>query len=437
MPNVDRGAGRPRRGAEDFASGTSRASGGGRRHTDGSVARRAVARRAVALSVLLGLGGAASAEAAVLVLGVHTEQQLLPRARAQVAQHLSRMGETTRDPSLSSNELLCTERACLERLARSYRAERLVGGEILPNDRNYLVRMWLYDAVAQQPASSEDRCVECTAEQAYELAARVTGRLLDAAAAPAAPAAPASPDQAPAALPPVPAVVPPPDQAQSPAQSPAASPEPPAPPLHDPLATPPQRELQPSAARPAPGRPGARCVRRVYTFGRGVAVGALGALTAAGLATAIGLHAGDGSVYLPYGSPGDGGLLPATVNHDFSASYRLAYGLTAVTALGLAAALVPWHKLVPPPGVAGDGGTLPMCPASRSRWTFNRGLLVGALGSLLVGGLVMAAATHALDGGTTLVEDVRVPYRFQSVYTAGYVASGALALGLGVTLLWP
>ena len=48
-----------------------------------------------------------------------------------------------------------------------------------------------------------------------------------------------------------------------------------------------------------------------------------------------------------------------------------------------------------------------------------------------------AAATQALDGGSTLVEDVRVPYRFQSVYTASYVASGALALGLGVTLLWP
>ena len=218
MPNVDRGAGRPRRGAVTGAPG---ASVPGRPR-----GRRAASLKAAVLLLALGTGlglwGAASAEAAVLVLGVHTEQQLLPRARAQVAQHLSRMGETTRDPSLSSGELLCTERECLERLARAHRAERLVGGEILPNDRNYLVRMWLYDAVAQQPTSGEDRCIECTAEQAYELAARVTGRLLDAAAVAAATAA-TPPGQAAAATAPGPTPAAPPESPPTPPQAATAT----------------------------------------------------------------------------------------------------------------------------------------------------------------------------------------------------------------------
>lgn len=380
MPNVGRGAGSAARGTW---RGWSPARGLG--------ARLAVI---VAVAGVIGLW-AGPARAAVLVLGVHEDGQPRARARAVVAQHLSRMGEAAREPSLPSEELACTESACLARLARAHRAERIVGGELLPNDRTYLVRMWLYDTVAQQPASTEDRCIECSAEQAYELAARLAGRLLDAAAA-----------------------APEPNQAPPPRTEP----------LHAPLATPPVA-VQPAAATSTSGR----CARRVYTFGRGVAVGALGALTAAGLATAIGLHAADGSVYLPAGDYGDGFNLPADVEHRFGANYRLAYGLTAVTALGLTAALLPWHKILPR-----EGGARPVqCPTTRSKWTFNRGLLVGSLGSLLIGGLVTAAATHALDGGTYPLGDINVPYRFQSVYTAGYVLSGGLALGLGVSLLWP
>lgn len=380
MPNVGRRAGSAARGPL-----------GGRSPVRGLGARLAV------IVAVLGLW-AGPVRAAVLVLGVHEDGQPRARARALVAQHLSRMGEAAREPSLSSEELACTESACLARLARAHRAERIVGGELLPNDRTYLVRMWLYDTVAQQPASTEDRCIECSPDQAYELAARLAGRLLDSAAA--------APD---------------PNQAPPPPLPPRSEPQ------HAPLATPPV--AQPVSATPT----SVRCAKRVYTFGRGVAVGALGALTAAGLATAIGLHAADGSVYLPAGDYGDGSNLPADVEHRFGSNYRLAYGLTAVTALGLTAALLPWHKILPREG----GARQVQCPSTRSKWTFNRGLIVGSLSSLLLGGLVTAAATQALDGGTYQLGDVNVPYRFQSVYTAGYVLSGGLALGLGVSLLWP
>lgn len=387
MPNVGRGAG-------STVRGTLR----GRSPARGFGARLAVLVGVVAASALW----AGPARAAVLVLGVHEDGQPRARARAVVAQHLSRMGEAAREPSLSNEELACTESACLARLARAHKAERIVGGELLPNDRTYLVRMWLYDTVAQQPASTEDRCIECSPDQAYELAARLAGRLLDAAAA-----------------------------APEPSQAPPRTE-----PQHVPLATPPVATA-PVAAQPVSATvPTVRCAKRVYTFGRGVAVGALGALTAAGLATAIGLHAADGSVYLPAGDYGEGFNLPVDVEHRFGSNYRLAYGLTAVTALGLTAALMPWHKILPP-GHRDGGARLSQCPTSRSKWTFNRGLIVGSLSSLLVGGLVTAAATHALDGGTYQLGDVSVPYRFQSVYTAGYVLSGGLALGLGVSLLWP
>ena len=91
------------------------------------------------------MAGASPHSPVVVVLGVQQEGRPVARARAAVTQHLLHMGESVLAPALPSDELLCTSTDCLQRLARSFRADRLVGGEILPNDRNYIIRLWMLD----------------------------------------------------------------------------------------------------------------------------------------------------------------------------------------------------------------------------------------------------------------------------------------------------
>lgn len=393
----------------------------------------------------------------VVVLGVHQDGRPVARARSVVTQHLLHMGESVLAPALSNEDLLCSSPDCLQRLARAFRADRLVGGEVLPNDRNYIIRMWMLDVAQQQPSSAEERCVDCTLDQVYELSASGAGKLLDAAAVPPPP--PPLPADGPAASAPAPSAsvssapapsvpisgVPVSDVPVSgvpvsgvPTEPPASAAQASAPPELAP--TPPRAagsELQPPAAPQGPDtasvpRRAARCTPRFYTFGRGVAVGALGGLTALGLGTAIGLTAADGSVYLPKSAE-----YPDDITWNFQAQYRAAYALTALTAAGLGAALINWRRLT---GRAQEKTA--MCELHRSKWTFNRGLAIGALGSLLASSLITSFALTALDGRSFVSDDptriaTPIPYRFQTAYSVGYAASAGLALGLGLAVFLP
>jgi hypothetical protein len=369
--------------------------------------------------LLTGRAAASSHNPVVVVLGVQQDGRPVARARSAVTQHLLHMGESVLAPALSAEDLLCTSSDCLQRLARSFRADRLVGGEILPNDRNYIIRLWMFDVVQQQPSSTEERCIECTPEQVYELSARGAGKLLDAAPAPPVSVPPAAPVDA-GPVPPVAAVPAAPVDA---GPVPPAVVPPPAPPVALPLSP-----VEPLATAPRT----ARCTPRFYSFRRGVAVGALGGLGALGLATAIGLTAADGSVYLPRTAG-----YPADITWNYQSQYRAAYALTALTAAGLGAALIDWRKL------AGKAGAeTAMCEVPRGKWTFKRGVAIGTLGSLLLSGLFASVALTALDGGAYVSDDptrisTPIPYHFQTAYAVGFAASAGLALGLGLAIGLP
>ncbi|MBP8195707.1 MAG: hypothetical protein KAY55_00945 [Deltaproteobacteria bacterium] len=343
----------------------------------------------------------AQASPLTLVLGLQREGQSSSRARSVVVQHLLRMGEPVLSPSLSSVELLCTERACLQRLGRAYSAHRLLGGEIFPNDRSFLVRLWLYDLDNEQPLLVEERCTECTEELLLESVSRAAGRLVDAVAASAPPSAPAS----------TPTVAPGPVATTGPAPA-IAPPPPPAP------AT--SLDLEPE------GRP--RCVPRQYSFKRGVFAGALSALGLVGLASAIALSAKDGEVYLP----ADGDAYPTDLLNDFGRTARSLYGVSALGILGGAAAFAPWERWT-------QRG-LPACPERpQGRWTFRRGLAVGAFGSLTVAGLIVSSTMAGLDGKTWGFNQIGtpVPYQLQTATQAGFGATVGMGVGLALSLLIP
>ena len=212
--------------------------------------------------------------------------------------------------------------------------------------------------------------------------------------------------------------------------------QPPAPPASLKLNPPIQQEAElvrsRSPAESAVASSTARCRPRFYTFRRGVAVGALSALGAAGLVTAVALTAADGSVYL---SSADG--YPGDVTWNFQGQYRAAYVLTSLTTLGLGSLLVDWGRLLNP-----NQAKLALCEVGRSKWNFNRGMAIGALGSLLVTGVLTSVMLTALDGRAYVSDDpsrtqLAVPYRYQTAYSVGYAASAGLALGLGLAVFLP
>ena len=184
---------------------------------------------------------------------------------------------------------------------------------------------------------------------------------------------------------------------------------------------------EPVAAATAP--PVFLCTPRYDTFGRGLAVGALSGLTAFGLTAAIGLTASDGATYTT--------ITDGPVTWNTQAQYRAAYALTAVTAVGLGAALINWRKLT-----GHNRSHSAVCESPRSKWTFGRGVALGTLGSLLLSGLATSVAFTVLHGGTysaagaeLLYELVR--YDFRSAYVTGYAASAALLVGLGLSIGLP
>lgn len=362
----------------------------------------------------------AAASPLILVLGVKREGQPSSKSRQVVVQHLLRMGEPALSPTLQPSELLCTERPCLSRLGKAFSAHRILGGEVFPNDRSYLVRLWIYDLDAEQPTLVEERCTECSEDLLQESVSRAAGRLVDAlavqnAAVPVAP--PPLPQWTPSAPPPVqPATSP---QGNPPAPSRPADPE-----TTEVVASEAVKPEQPLDLDPVK----LRCVPRIYTFKRGLFAGALSAIGITGLASAIALSAKDGDVYLP----ADGDLYPTDMLNNFGRTSRSLYGVAALGIVGGAAAFAPWERWTT--------HGLPACPETpQGRWTFRRGLAVGAFGGMTVAGLIVSSAMAGLDGQTWGFNQIGtpVPYQMHTATQAGFGATAGMAIGLALSLLIP
>lgn len=327
------------------------------------------------LVLLLGFARAAAA-GPVLVLGFIEEGKPNARVRQSVIQFLQRMGEEVVGPSLPSADQLCTQSDCLARLGERHQAQRLLGGELIPNDNSYRIQVWLFDRTTEMPNSAETSCTDCSAELLADTVARTAGNVLEAGAA---------------------------QQQQQQAPRPAA----PSPPVQSQTAA---------------------CRTPYRTFGRGLALGSMAALTLAGLTTGLVLAGYNGQPYQPGNSD--------SPHYSFANHTALALGLTAAPALGLTAAALPWHTLLHSPGHRSGLG---VCPTDRGRWSFGRGMAIGALGSLGVAGLASAFALTAVNGSVYAMssDGSALTYDLKPHYTAASVAAGAMIAGLALAIFIP
>ena len=299
-------------------------------------------------------------------------------------QFLQRMGEEVVTVTLSTQEQVCNQTDCLLRLAERYQAQRLVGGEITANDKNYLIQVWIYDRATAQPTLTEARCNECSSEQLYDTTGRTAGQLLEAPQG----GQPAG----------VGAI---PGGAAEPAQP-----------------------VAPTVAEPT-------CRPRYQTFARGVALGSLASLTLASWVTAFTYMGYNGKTYAQR-ADGNG-----DITLDFGWQYRLALGLSALPAVGAIAAALPWHDVLSP---AHPGRELPRCrEAGSGRWTFRRGLAIGSLGAMTLAGFVTSFALTGMNGHVYAYSDngAAITYNLKTHYSVGYSLSAAALAGLGLSIALP
>ena len=103
----------------------------------------------------------------------------------------------------------------------------------------------------------------------------------------------------------------------------------------------------------------------------------------------------------------------------------------------------PGTVLPPPTPTEPPTGTAPVGNGDYfSRWSKNRKIAAGVLTGLFFAALIPTVALHATDGSETSVIGCANPAQFcvlqnKPLYTAGYAISGALAVGLAITLAWP
>ncbi len=327
-----------------------------------------MARRYPATLLVLGLLLTVSAPASastVLVLGFREGGKLNARVRQSVISFLARMGEEVVEPALPVAEQHCTQTECLVRLGERYQARRLVGGELIANDASYRINVWLFDRVSELPNSAEAVCTDCSAQMLADTVARTVGRALELE----------------------------PDGRGN-------------------IVPPPQLPGTGAAAQFSTG-----CAAPYRSFGRGVALGSLTALTAAGLITGLTLYAHNRSE------------LPLT------SAYQLTFSLTAVAAAGIGAAAVPWQQIY---GRQGSDSCATTALPGRRR-SFERGLAAGALGTFAVLGLVSAFTLVGLNGHVyaTAADGTPQIYALKPHYTAAFTISTAMIAGLGLTLFLP
>lgn len=336
------------------------------------------------LSLLIGLwvlGLVPSATAApTLVVGFLEQGRPNARIRQAVQQFLERMGEEVRLASLSPTEQQCTASDCLQVLAARHRASRLLGGDLIPNDTSYKIQVWLFDQQTGQPAMAETLCPDCTPTQLQDMVARTAGQLVERGSTPLPPPVGSAP-------------------------------------------------LAPVATTPKPPVPAA-CRRPYRTFGRGLALGAHGALAVAGLSTGVALLAQDGAVYLdrPDGQP--------DATYRLTRHAQLAFGLSALPVAGTLVAAIDWRDLFSPPR---PGHSLAACPKETGRWTFSRGLAVGSLGALGLAGLTTSVALLAQDGQPYAYhnDDSPIAYDLAPHHRTAFGVTAALLAGLGLSLIIP
>lgn len=224
----------------------------------------------------------------VLVLGIRGPAFDRERAREAVRQRLHHMGEEAAAPALSDADLSCRRAPCFSALADRHGADRMVGGEVLENDRSYLIKLWLFSVASQDLREAQGACEDCSREDLTKAIAVTAGRLLDR------PAAPPEPVAQPAPPPP-----PPRQPARVPGPDPISTHKPPPPPL------------------PA--------------WRKGLA-GTLGGIAAATLITAIALTVKNGT---PSGLCEVRGDVYDSCHKDFTAGAALSYTASGLSIAGM------------------------------------------------------------------------------------------------------
>jgi hypothetical protein len=169
---------------------------------------------------------------------------------------------------------------------------RILGGEVLPNDRTYLIKFWMYEVGTEDLATAQGSCEDCDEASLAEAVASTAGRLLSRAV----PGRPA-PVLEETAVPPAPAPAP----------------------------------AQVLTPRPSGGEIALHAVPQPMPWqrrGRQVLAGVLGGVFAASLTTAIVMTAKDGE---HYGPCQDQQGQKRTCAYDFSWSYPIGYALAAAS----------------------------------------------------------------------------------------------------------
>lgn len=244
-----------------------------------------MSRVAMALGVGLSLDGSPAAALpdadGVLILGIQREGRPDPEVREVVRTRLLQMAvaPAIHGPRLGHTELACTAADCLERLAATYRARWVVGGQIIGSDNNYVINLWLFDRDTQGLRQGKADCNDCELDALRDRVAYTAGDLF--------------------------------------------SPEKPAPP------TPPPRPQQTPAPPPAEPPKLPLCPFGYHSFARGLAVGSTATLLAGGLLTGIVLTGMNGADY------GNG-----RGTYQLGPHQGLAYGFSVLPAAGLATALL-------------------------------------------------------------------------------------------------
>lgn len=246
---------------------------------------RTVSRVAMALGVGLSLDGSPAAALpdadGVLILGIQREGKPDPEVREVVRTRLLQMAvaPAIHGPRLGNTDLACTAADCLERLAATYRARWVVGGQIIGSDNNYVINLWLFDRDTQGLRQGKADCNDCELDALRDRVAYTAGDLF--------------------------------------------SPEKPAPP------TPPPRPQQVPTPTPVEPPKLPLCPVGYYSFARGLAVGGTAALLAGGLLTGVVLTGLNNKDYVQGQS-----------TYQLGAHMGLAYGFSALPAAGLAASLL-------------------------------------------------------------------------------------------------
>lgn len=259
---------------------------------------------------LLGLAAAprvfaAGAEPGILLLGINQGERPQLSLHQAVLERLRHMGEAAvpLQPGSAAADWLCRRTRCLTTLAQRHHVQRLMGGDILPNDRTYLIKLWGYDVRSGDLRTEQGSCENCDEAALADAVAAVAGRLLDR----------------PGAVAPMETLAPPLKSAPAPVAGVEMAP-----------AT--------TAAAQEINRPWNQRHRQAWA-------GALGGLAVLTLATAINLNVHDGQIYGPCT---DAVNNPRTCAYDFSWAAPTGYAISAAALAGVALVLtVPLAKSGP------------------------------------------------------------------------------------------